>query len=143
AELNAATYRAAWFYKPFATSDPSLFGFAVSNSPGTVAAVIVAYRGVDPATPIDAYMTRQFLGVPYVAPSITTTRANDMLVAMFVDNTQSAALLAPTGMTLVVDDAAIVVFDGLQAVAGATGTKNTNSLPGAGAVDFAALAPAR
>jgi hypothetical protein len=143
ADLDGTSFRAAWFYKAFATSDPSPISFGVTHSPATVAAVIVAYRGVDSATPIDASMTRQFLAMPYVAPSITTTRANDMLLAMFVDQTQGPTLSAPAGMTTVVDDAAIVVFDGLQATAGATGTKSVGGLPGAGAVDFVALAPTR
>ena len=138
----AQKFHAAWFYKRYSASDPSSAVFSVSNSPATVAAVIVAYRGVDGTTPIDAAMSRQFIGTPYVAPSITTTHANDMVVAMFVDQSQATGLATPSGMMSAVDDTAIVVFDELQPSAGASGTKSAGNFPGIGGVDFVALAPA-
>ena len=138
-------FHAQWFDRVAAPGEPASYVFALNSANGssTVAAAVAAYRGVAPAAPFDAAGSRQFQGTPFVAPSITTTRPNDMLVAMFVDQTQGIVLKAPSGMSAAVEDQAIYFFDALQPLAGASGTKPTgNQLPGIGGVDFVALAPA-
>lgn len=141
ATLAGGNYRASWFYKVFAVGDSNVTGFAVTSTPSTVAAAVVAYRGVDPAMLVDAFADKGFTATPYVAPSITTTRANDMLVAMFVDTEQGQLLSAPSGMATAVDDTAIFVFDATQPLPGASGNKTASTFPGVGAVDFVALPP--
>lgn len=136
-------FHAVWLWRFVAANDPSSYGFIVSA--GTrVAAVAVAYRGVA-ATPIDAASNRVFEAAPFDAPSITTTHANDMLLAVFVEAQNTApSWTAPTGMQTAVDDQAIAAFDAVQPAAGASGDKLPNAslaIPAIGAVDFVALAP--
>jgi hypothetical protein len=137
-----ANYRAVWYSHVAAASEPPGYAFGLSVDT-TVAAAIVAYRGVAPAAPFDAATNRQFQAMPFTAPSITTTHAGDMLVAMFVEATQTMQLAPPSGMSTAVDDTAIYIYDALQPAAGPTGTKTAGNVQfGVGAVDFVALTPA-
>lgn len=138
------TFHAAWYTHLAAAGEPPGYVFMIDNPSGSaVAAALVAYRGVAPAAPIDTADSRLFTGAPFVAPSVTTTHAGDMLVAMFVNQTQSLILKAPNGMGTAVEDQVIYFFDALQPTLGPSGPKATNNaLPGLGAVDFVALSPA-
>jgi hypothetical protein len=147
ADLHGATggeFHAVWYYKVAAT-EPSSWTFALSASTNAAASA-VAYRSVDAAAPIDVSTTQQFEGASFVAPSITTTHAGDMLVTMFVQG-QSGTLNwhAPTGMQTAADNGPIGIFDVTQPTAGATGDKQATlgivSVPGIGAVDYVALTP--
>jgi hypothetical protein len=139
ANLPGPDFSAAWFYKLAGASEPATIGFTVSGSTASAAAC-VAYRGVSPAVPIDASMTRLFTGAQYVVPSVATSHAGDRLLAMFIDETTSLA--QPAGMTNVLTDNTIVFFDEALTASGASGDKSASSLPGAGAVDVIALTPA-
>jgi hypothetical protein len=140
----AGDFHAAWLYKVVGANEPSSYTFPVSGSPTNVGAGVVAYRGVA-MSPIDASTNREFTGAPLVAPSITTTHANDMLLTMFVQADVGLGLSPPAGMSAAVDNGPILMADVVQAAPGPTGTKAATSsppVPGIGAVDFVALTPA-
>jgi hypothetical protein len=143
-----ASFRASWFYRFVAASnEPSAYSFTVGGSPAQVAGAVVAYRGVA-TPPVDDASNQSFDGTgPFTAPSITTTHAGDMLLALFVAAAQTApSWTPPAGMQTAVDDHTIAGFDALQAAAGASGDKVPNAslgVPGIGAVDFVALTPAQ
>ena len=143
ADLHGALggeFHAAWYFHVVGASEPPAYGFVLSGASGAAAAA-VGYRGVDTTTPIDISDQGQFEGGSPLAPSITTTRANDMLVAMFVQaGSNGITWGAPAGMQVAVDDGAIAIFDGVQTAAGPSGTKQpTPNVPNIGAVDFVAL----
>jgi hypothetical protein len=141
----AGSFHAAWFFKVAAASEPSSYVFSVGGNPGSVTAGLVVYRGVDTGNPFDAATNQSFAATDFTAPSITTTRPNAMLVAMFVNGTPGTlALQAPGGMSSAVDVDELGMFDQLQASAGPTGTRTATlglPVPGIGAVDFVALRP--
>jgi hypothetical protein len=141
----AADYRAVYYEHVVASGDPSSWTFTISAT-ANAAAAAVAYRGVG-TPPVDASSNARFQGAVFTAPSLTTTHANDLLVAMFIQ-AQSMTLgwLAPTGMQVAVTAGDIGIFDAEQPVAGASGDKTAGftiggAIPGVGAVDFVALAP--
>jgi hypothetical protein len=144
ADLHGAVggeFHAAWYWHVLGATEPPAFAFVLNASSNSTAAA-VAYRGVDGAMPIDVAGQQQFEGAPLTAPSITTTRANDVLVAMFVEASSSGLpWSAPSGMQIAVDDGAVGIFDATQAAAGATGARTASGIPNIGAVDFVALAP--
>ncbi len=145
--VTGAAFRATWLDHFVAAGDPTTYSFGLSGAPKTSAAGLVAYRGVA-ASPIDVAMETTFEGQAFVAPSLTTTHANDMLLAMFVNESTSGTGLSwtgPAGMATAVNLAPIGMFDGTQPVAGATGTKQAFfgiNVPAIGAVDFVTLIPA-
>ncbi|HEX9100896.1 MAG TPA: hypothetical protein VF997_01765, partial [Polyangia bacterium] len=132
-------FHAAWYSHFVVASEPPAWVFQLSASSGSTAAA-VAYRGVDGTAPIDVAAQQQFEAASLIAPSITTTHANDMLVTSFVQAaTGSLAWSAPTGMQIAVDDGAVGIFDATQTAAGATGDKQAAigpvGVPNVGAVD--------
>jgi hypothetical protein len=140
----SSNYRATWLYKRVSAGDPASYSFqlgATANSAGA----LVAYRGVATMAPIDAATNQMFRGAAFIAPSITASHANDMLVAGFVDAmSQGLGWTAPSGMQTAVSISQIGIFDAIQPTAGATGTREASlglPVPGIGAVDFLALAP--
>jgi hypothetical protein len=144
-ENAAGNYGVVYLQHVAAAGDPSSFTFGLSASTNVTAAA-VDYRNVDPTTPIDAAANAKFQGTQFVAPSITTTHANDFLVTMFVQSMSSTlGWVPPTGMEVAVSAGDIGFFDVEQPAAGATGTKtasfNIGAVPGVGAVDFVALTP--
>jgi hypothetical protein len=146
--VNGATgvFRATWFYHFAGASEPASYDFQLSASPDTSAGGIVDYRGVA-TPPVDVGTSQLFEGTTFIAPSITTTHPNDYLVAMFVDGSPMSGVTwtAPAGMNSAVNNGAIGMFDQLQAVAGASGTRQAIAglnVPGIGAVDFIALTAA-
>ena len=147
AGVGGNSFRATWLDHLVTGGDPTTYNFALSASPKTSAGGLVAYRGV--ATPaIDVAMTTQFEAQTFVAPSLTTTHGNDMLLTMFVNGSTTGTGLSwtgPAGMATAVSLTPIGIFDGTQPAAGATGTKQAFfgvNVPGVGAVDFVTLTPA-
>lgn len=98
---NSSTNRitTALYYKFATASEPTSYTWTFSTSLITSGG-IVAYRGVDPTTPIDAHSGRvNASGCTLTANSVTTTRANDMLVFIGGFDDDSSDLIAPSGMT--------------------------------------------
>jgi hypothetical protein len=140
------SFRASWFFKSWQAGDPSSFTFTLSGgSPSFAAGGLVAYRGVNGTMPIDTSTNATFLASAFTAPSITTSHANDMLLAMFVNATSASLPLSPpSGMSPAVQLNEIGMFDQVQAAAGPTGARTAllnPDVPGLGAVDYVALAP--
>lgn len=113
------------------------------------AASLVVYRGVNPVTPIDTSSSGTTTsGQSVVAPSLTTTKANDQLVlAEAATSTSGGAWTPPTGMATRVSQAggatiANGIADQALAGAGATGSRTaTFSVTGSLAAALVALAP--
>jgi hypothetical protein len=144
--MTGGSFRATWLDHFVAAGDPTSYSFALSGAPKTSAGGLVAYRNV--ATPaIDVSMTTPFEAATFVAPSLTTTHANEMLLTMFVNESTSGSGLGwtgPTGFATAVNLTPIGMFDALQAAAGATGPESAFfvvNIPGIGAVDFVTLIP--
>lgn len=79
---NTSTYRYSTSAYKVATSGDIGANFTVNCGTGTVAANIYAFRGVDPANPIEAQsgIANTTASTTVSAPSITTTTANDTIV---------------------------------------------------------------
>jgi hypothetical protein len=148
ADLKGAVggeFHAAWYFHVAADGEPATWTFTLSAQTNGATAAAVAYRGVDDTAPIDTAAQQQFEATTFAAPSLTTTHANDMLVAMFVQAGGSGVnWTGPSGMQTAVDDGAIGIFDAVQANPGASGTRTAGApagIPNVGAVDFVALTP--
>jgi hypothetical protein len=129
-------------WKKIATSgEPSSYTFSVAGSPWVDIAVL-DYAYVNTTTPIDASSGRDAgtTATP-TTPSITTTQANDMLVAVFI-NYVSANFSPGSGMTQRYSFDSNTAQDAVQAGAGSTGTKTaTASVAGGTAAALLALKP--
>jgi hypothetical protein len=139
-------FRAGYFYRVLGAGEPASYSFTLAVAPQSSAAVLVVYRNVDGAQPIDVSMTQTFVAAALDAPSITTRQPNDQLLAMFADATPgTTALTAPPGMQPAGSASPIFFFDGPQAAPGATGDKKPGGGVGfaIGAVDFVALQAAK
>jgi hypothetical protein len=126
-------------YSRVASSEPASYTWTF-NKALNLAGGISAYWNVDTTTPIDVETGGQ--GTP---ASITTTQPGDLLVGTYM-STVNTAFTPPAGMTERVDRASgasnsvtLEQADGIQAVAGATGSKN--STPGATTYSILALRP--
>lgn len=111
-------------------SEPASYTFTGAST-GTIA----AYSGVDNTTPVDVSSLDGAggAGTP-TAASLTTTAANEMLVAGFAD-TATVTWTAPTGMTQeaplpVTTSSNVMVSDVIQVAAGASGVKASSSTDG-------------
>jgi hypothetical protein len=90
--------------------------------------VLVALGGVDHVSPVDVSGGQaNASSTSAVAPSVTTTRTNAQLVALFAAATGAVAATPPSGMTERVDTAgaalALSVAEARQGTLGASGTK--------------------
>jgi hypothetical protein len=80
---SGSTMRQAVFVRIAGTSEPTSYTFALSKSQ-SAAGGIVAYAGVDPASPVDAHGGQvNASSTSLTAPSITTTESDVMLVGLF------------------------------------------------------------
>lgn len=113
------------------------------------AAALVVYRGVNPTNPIDVSSSGTTAsGTSVVAPSVTTTKANDELVmALGAESPTAGTWTAPTTMTTRVSQAggptiAGAIADEAFGTAGATGSRTaTFSTTGSFAGALLALQP--
>lgn len=125
-------------------NEPNSYTFATSS--GLVKASIVRYRGVSPTSPINAQGTT---AGGFIAPSITTTVANTILLAIIGNHNNDAlgahTITVPGGYTerqnSSIDAAymASAVAEKLQASAGSSGTA-TFTTTGGGNTGVAQLA---
>jgi hypothetical protein len=141
----SGNYAATWLFHVAGPNEPASWTFVVAAGPTSVAGALVVYRNVATSAPFDTQTSASFVASGFTAPSITTTVANDMLVAMFVDGTMSGLSIgAPSGMSSAISSDPIGIFDALQPTTGPTGSKTAPLSPsplGIGAVDYVALAP--
>ena len=120
---GAGTGIMAVYYKIAGAAEPTQYGWQCSN--GYNAMVILAYRGVDNITPIDASAGTSGSGAIASTPSITTTKGNDLILAFYCDNNQVRSFAAPAGFvarasrTYGSDE--VYTFDAIFPSAGPTG----------------------
>lgn len=148
---SASVSKLLTYYK-VASSEGANYTWSFS---GSIAAVggIVAFSGVDTASPIDVYGGQTTASsTSHATPSITTTVANTMLVSIH-EFASSRNWTPPTGMTEVIDQysASSAGSGGVslemnyvtQVTAGATGTKTATASSNAdrGATFILALKP--
>ena len=154
-DVIAGALRQAVYVRVVGSADPTSYQWTTPEGTRRITGGITAYRGVDPAQPVDAVnATMNSPGTAVSAPSITTTVANTMLVQLVGVNAEGT-LTAPAGMTEAWEAASPNTTAGntrdvlssssyaLQAAAGPTGNRvATASLPGAGIGVLLALRPA-
>lgn len=119
-------------YRKLATaSEPASYAWGLRNN-DRAAGAIVAFRGVDTTTPVEASGTQaNAASTSYTAPSITTTTADTLLLAIFSAITGSASFTAPTDMVAEVtavggagpNGIAFGLFHSTRLATGATGTR--------------------
>jgi MSHA biogenesis protein MshQ len=120
----------ALYYRVATGTEPSSYTWTLSQVE-TSAGGIASYTGVNIDNPVDiSGASVGASGTTLTAPSVTTTNANDMLLALFGDGKPNTTVTNPTGMTQEWDqfNAAAGTIDAsmsdvLQASAGASGTK--------------------
>ena len=144
AGVASTSFHAFWFYKFASAAEPSSYAFVVSNTGGGTA-TLVAYSGVRVASPIDTGASQLVpTGTTFTAPSVTTTIANDLLVATFVSGNSPATpkWTTPTDMTARNTTGLILVTDAPWPTPGATNAETaTCSFNATGATLTLALAP--
>ena len=133
-------------------SEPTHYSFTLSTDKSeTATGAILAYADVDTANPIDAVAGQTNApGSSVVAPSITTTQPNTMLVALYA-NRGNDYVDPPAGMTERLDigtvegvgvgETTAAVYDQTLAATGATGTRTATSTTDGGVAHMLALAP--
>lgn len=136
--LKSATY----YRVQAATGEPTSYDFTFSVSQKATA-VMAAYSGVDLGDPVNVNARQANTATTTAtAPSVTTTVANTMLVAMY-GKAQASTFTAGSGMTLrdqttstgggnANTKVASALQDILQPVAGASGTKTMTTSTGTG-----------
>ncbi|MDH3498808.1 MAG: Ig-like domain-containing protein, partial [Acidimicrobiia bacterium] len=134
------------FYRVATASEPADYTFTFDKSEDNVGSIAV-FSGVDTANPIDAHGGQMALSGNPIAPSITTTVANTLLVGFFgVD--EIVTFTPPTGMTELWDyntgtKPSISAADETFAGPGATGTRTaTPSATQKSIAQLIALTPA-
>ncbi|MEX1254160.1 MAG: hypothetical protein WEE64_07455 [Dehalococcoidia bacterium] len=120
-------YRHVTYWKRAGGSEPSSYEWSFSASAYREALVIAVQGCVASGSPIDAEAATANSGqddAP-VAPSVTTTVVDTLLVAVCTTADGGAAVWSPgsSGMTERVDSVSIAAYDVVQASAGATGSK--------------------
>ena len=88
------------FYLVAGASEPASYTFSWTVIERGSASIL-AYRNVDTTTPIDSTVGAQIsaASTSIVAPSISTTLVNEMLIGFFGDAHSGATFTTPTGMT--------------------------------------------
>lgn len=129
-EASGTTVAQAVYWK-VATAADIAQSFAWSfGSNRRAAGAIAVYQGVDTASPIDAHAGQvNASSSSATAPGVTTTVANDMLVALYAAASSSVSIAAPAGMTEEYQDnsggtgVTASLSDAEVAAIGATGNK--------------------
>jgi hypothetical protein len=98
-DLNGSTMRLVTFRKWTVAGEPASYAFTFSKSTTSAAAGMVAYRGVDPTTPVDAHagQINSSSATRATAPSVATTVAGVTLVSVF-GSASDVTATSPAGM---------------------------------------------
>jgi hypothetical protein len=97
-DVNGNTHRQAVFVKVAGGSEPASYTFTLSSAQ-SAAGGIVAYSGVDQASPVDAHGGQiNTSSTSATAPSITTTGPDRMVVAFYA-TPNLTTFTSPGGMT--------------------------------------------
>ncbi|TMC10751.1 MAG: hypothetical protein E6J41_07635, partial [Chloroflexi bacterium] len=136
---TGSAYHTQVWWKLAGASEPASYTWTVSGAPW-VDIGLLAYTNVNQANPIDVSAGRDAgTTTTPTTPAVTTTAANDMVVALFV-NFESGSWTAGSGMTRRYNFDSNEAQDALQATPGSTGTKTaTNSSSGPMTAEIVAL----
>jgi MSHA biogenesis protein MshQ len=127
---NSSNFGQAIYYKVATGSEPASYSWSASPA-DKLGASILAFRGISTSTPINVFGGQATAGkqTSVTAPSVTTTVANTMLVALFGSDGGSPAITLPGSLTSAYNSsgsAALGVSGAagytVKAAAGATGT---------------------
>jgi hypothetical protein len=149
---NPTAHSLAIYYKVATAAEPASYSWTFSTSTGASGG-ITSFSGVDINNPVDVDAGQNTpLALTHTSPSITTTKANTMLVGVFAMSS-AASWTPPATMTEAVDTSNIVSGNGetvemdylAQAAIGATGTftATASTDPDVGNTELLALVPAR
>jgi hypothetical protein len=144
----------AVYFKFAAVGEPSSHSWTLSSMTGASGG-IVAFSGIDPASPIDAHSGR-YRNYPksLIAPSLVTTAPNEVLVGFYGISTNAFMIEPPSGMTERLETAttgtayeyqtATEAAEGLMAAPGSTGDRTAiaSDRPSGGIGQLFALRPA-
>jgi len=136
-QITAGNHVSAFGYKVVtdAGSEPASYQFSFSV-PERGAGGIVRISGADTSSPINISGTATAIDTdPIVAPSVTTTVDNTLLLLALGSDIGGATITPPSGFTLVYEadnpnasESDSFVWEGSQASAGVTGTKTFGTL---------------
>jgi hypothetical protein len=139
-------FAVAWLTHTVGAGEPSSYALSLGENTPIASAALVAYRGTRGVDVSQQDAT--LLGAPFVAPGVTTTVANEMLVACFFnDSGDCEAWGAVSGMTKEADTGLVGIFDAHLAAAGPTGARSASPVGGpdastpSGAYVLVGLAP--
>ena len=129
-----ASLTQALYYKVATSSEPAAYVWSV-GSQASAAGAILDFKGIDTTSPVDSHggaFTRQ--STSFVAPSVTTTAKNDIVLGFFSTNS-TKTLRPPSSMTEVFSArwaskpwSLVGAGDGyVQAAAAATGDKSATT----------------
>jgi hypothetical protein len=85
------------YWRRVGTSEPTSYSFGTSGKKASGG--IVAYRGVNQTAPIDISGSGAGNATQMVAPSVSTSRGNGVVVALFGNKAKTAAHAVPPGMS--------------------------------------------
>lgn len=141
------SYEVTRVYMKIAASEPASYSWVVASGVGSAATGAIAawYDPAHSTTPaLDLISSAQDSGVNHSTPSITTTKANALLVALFgLARSSGNNWTPPAGMTERVDrqvanHASIEIADVVQVTIGATGVKTAVSSQSKGSHNYLA-----
>jgi hypothetical protein len=137
------------FYRVAGGSEPS--SVSITKTSAASVAVMSAYSGCDPTTPVDVYATADLAtsGTTYASPSVTTTKANTQVLRMYFPLCFSGAGTTPNASDTERydtydswDGGVHELADRAQAAAGSAGASNaTGPALNGGMAATIALAP--
>ncbi|HUL98953.1 MAG TPA: hypothetical protein VLU24_05965, partial [Mycobacterium sp.] len=149
---NPTAHTLAMYYKVAGAAEPASYTWSFSASTGASGG-IASFSGVDINNPIDIDASQNTAAaLTHTSPSITTTKANTMIVGAFAMSS-AASWTPPAAMTEALDTSSIASGNGetvemayvAQAAIGATGTFTATASTDAdvGNTETLALVPAR
>ncbi|HEY7172610.1 MAG TPA: C25 family cysteine peptidase [Vicinamibacterales bacterium] len=149
---NPTAHSLAIYYKAAGAAEPANYSWTLSANTGN-AGGISSFSGVDVNNPIDVDAGQNTAAaLTHTAPSITTTKANTMIVGAFAMSS-AASWTRPPAMAEALDTSSIVSGNGetvemayvAQAAIGASGTftATASTDPDVGNTETLALVPAR
>ncbi|WP_394827753.1 hypothetical protein [Pendulispora albinea] len=132
-------------YHTVEAAPPASYTFALRKTTFESMGTIVAYRGVNPQSPIDAKRLTRLIdaGSAYTSEGIASSRPNAMLVFLAInDDGTDGTWKEPERMKPRVTQNVIGIFDALQEAAGPSGARTAFPSPaGCGGIELTFLAP--
>ncbi|RVU44431.1 DUF6701 domain-containing protein [Rubrivivax rivuli] len=131
---NTSSFGTTVYYKVAGASEASSYSWRFDRN-GRGAGGLMVFRGVDSSTPLEAHSGQlNAASANHATPSLTTTSANAMLVALFAVPSGEIPIATPSGLSPApggqsgggTDGISVGMAFGLQASAGSTGSKTSS-----------------